>query len=1000
MKFKAYLTVIFLVLALTINAQTRWQENGIPVRQGVNIEWFRSGASMTDGSVVYTWSDTKLGGRDLYAQKVDSQGNLLWGNEPLMVDGKDDRQEDPVIIGTTDGGAIIAWVDFSLSPKYGDIFAQKLDADGNILWTDGGVEVCTAFNIQISLNIIQDLDGGAYVIWQDNRNTGGTDIYGAHLNSSGENLWTDDGLAVAAGEGEQNAHTFWEDGQGGAMLAYVNNYNGKDIHMKRISPEGIFSWGETLVVCDANGDQESVKICPDNTGGFIVSWKDKRSGNYDIYIQRVNIDGETLWTNNGISVFTDNEEQINPRLTESSDTGAFLVWEDGRNDPNFPDLYIQKININGTFDWTNGGIPVCTAEYKQRDPRLRGDNAGGVFIVWDDDRNGNFPIVDIYMQHIDSDGNNLLENDGAVVCNALGMQFSVLIKDTADHMFINWGDKRDGSVGLYYQVYDMNGNALLEDNGEMIFWGLSGNAVDMKMAESDNDSYFVWSDSRSGNFRLFYQAFNQNGSAYLNDNGIVVSELYDSNQQIFNITDYQTGGVVVAWEEGRDGIPLVFTLALDNQGNRIWEDPVQLSLEHSLSGSNIQVSRTDDSYYYGWSEFRFEDGFYLKIFANKVDADGNLMWGEDAVEIATNDIDCQMSDVQGRYFIWYTNNGSGTADIYIKLLDEDGNTAPGWDDDGLLICGHSELQVNPSGTLTEDGILVVWEDFRSGALSIYGQLINEAGEIQWTENGIPMADYNLGPQSVDQNQQSVIYDNQNFYMAWRDARTLNDDIAAQKFNLAGEMLWDPNAVWVTEKDSAQVFPAIDKINDRLLVVWEDHYAEEPDIFMQLLDETGINVWEDTDGTQLCNAKRKQLYPKVMSLNNDESIVAWTDGRSSGKEDIWGIYAQKVDSSGISSSGDNYVDNASFNLHGNYPNPFNPLTTIAFTLKNNAHVKLEVFNLKGQRVNEIADNQFEKGYQKVIWNGKDSAGKSVSSGIYFYKLTVDGESFSKKMMLMK
>jgi hypothetical protein len=87
---------------------------------------------------------------------------------------------------------------------------------------------------------------------------------------------------------------------------------------------------------------------------------------------------------------------------------------------------------------------------------------------------------------------------------------------------------------------------------------------------------------------------------------------------------------------------------------------------------------------------------------------------------------------------------------------------------------------------------------------------------------------------------------------------------------------------------------------------------------------------------------------------------------------------------------------------NYPNPFNPSTTISYKLP--ANVKnpiIEIFNIKGQKVKTLADNQFTPGSHSVVWNGKDESGKPVSSGIYFYKLQVNGKMESmKKCLLLK
>jgi predicted outer membrane repeat protein len=89
------------------------------------------------------------------------------------------------------------------------------------------------------------------------------------------------------------------------------------------------------------------------------------------------------------------------------------------------------------------------------------------------------------------------------------------------------------------------------------------------------------------------------------------------------------------------------------------------------------------------------------------------------------------------------------------------------------------------------------------------------------------------------------------------------------------------------------------------------------------------------------------------------------------------------------------------LHSAYPNPFNPQTTIQFDVPVASQVNLQIYNAQGQLVRTLANNQKEAGHHRVIWNGKDEQGKSVESGLYFYKLTVDNKySDVKPMTLLK
>ena len=88
------------------------------------------------------------------------------------------------------------------------------------------------------------------------------------------------------------------------------------------------------------------------------------------------------------------------------------------------------------------------------------------------------------------------------------------------------------------------------------------------------------------------------------------------------------------------------------------------------------------------------------------------------------------------------------------------------------------------------------------------------------------------------------------------------------------------------------------------------------------------------------------------------------------------------------------------LNQNYPNPFNPTTTINYSLKENSKISLNIYNIKGQKVKQLINDQVSVGQHSVVWNGTDDNYKSVSSGIYFYKLKSTNFEKTRKMILIK
>ncbi len=90
----------------------------------------------------------------------------------------------------------------------------------------------------------------------------------------------------------------------------------------------------------------------------------------------------------------------------------------------------------------------------------------------------------------------------------------------------------------------------------------------------------------------------------------------------------------------------------------------------------------------------------------------------------------------------------------------------------------------------------------------------------------------------------------------------------------------------------------------------------------------------------------------------------------------------------------------FNLEQNSPNPFNPSTTIAFVLPVDAQVDLVVFAPDGRRVATLASGRFGAGRNEVVWNGCNDAGKQVASGVYFYRIEVNGHREARRMVLVR
>jgi len=90
----------------------------------------------------------------------------------------------------------------------------------------------------------------------------------------------------------------------------------------------------------------------------------------------------------------------------------------------------------------------------------------------------------------------------------------------------------------------------------------------------------------------------------------------------------------------------------------------------------------------------------------------------------------------------------------------------------------------------------------------------------------------------------------------------------------------------------------------------------------------------------------------------------------------------------------------FVLSQNFPNPFNPNTSINFSLPVDIRVSLSIYSLSGQLIRQLVNQSLNSGEYSIVWDGKDSFGNSVSGGVYIYNLQIEDTNLTKKMILLK
>ena len=360
----------------------KWSLDGVAVCSALNQQWSPVLAPDGAGGAVVAWYDGRDLGYHIYAQRVDSTGVPRWNAGGVAVCTAAGFRQPTEAVSDGAGGAILAWSDYRSGVAVA--YAQRVDSTGTVKWTPDGVLICNApAGDQRFPQLVPDGAGGAIIVWDDDR-LGFPGVYAQWVDSLGAVKWDTSSVAVCLTDSPKGDPEVASDGAGGVVVAWADSVSGHyNIYAQRVNSLGAVQWAAGGVCLrSTSADQRRPQIASDGVGGVIVAWEDSLSGNWDIYAQRVTAFGGLQWTDNAAEVCVSVGDQCYPRLVPSGTSGAIVTWQDFRSGE--WDIYGQRLGAGGGSSWTVNGEWVCKAAGDQRRPQLAPDGASGALITWED----------------------------------------------------------------------------------------------------------------------------------------------------------------------------------------------------------------------------------------------------------------------------------------------------------------------------------------------------------------------------------------------------------------------------------------------------------------------------------------------------------------------------------------------------------------------------------------------------------------------------------------
>ena len=490
----------------------------------------------------------------------------------------------------------------------------------------------------------------------------------------------------------------------------------------------------------------------------------------------------------------------------------------------------------------------------------------------------------------------------------------------------------------------------------------SQNGQRFMAVDDSNNLYVAFFDNRfkiiggDNNYEIFFRKFIYNfGSPSITrvTNAANMSKYPTLATRNWGDGDYDTqqdsGRIYIVWQDGRL-FPItgseppsytIFMRTFRSQGGTGFGPELQVSTFDTLNAATLPVATVGDS--------------------NRV----WIVWQKPSVS---------GTSTTALYGTAYHSN-TGTFDPILQLTP------------GVVFAGNASISASRDGV-----VHLVWVDTRSGAQQI------------WTKRFLPgsgwTADQQLVFSAVASNAPSITTDYQNHaHLVWSDRRSGNDIFYKEYTPGVG---WDPLDTQITTNASSQIQPYVDADpRSNVYTVWTDsrNGSSNPDIFY---DARTAGTWAGNtplvySATDTTNSV--QQYPGIAHDQYGTAYVAWTDERlpaSIGKnrEVFYKVGLDVITAVPVSEKP------AIAKLLRNYPNPFNPVTKIQFTLGQSAQVSLRVFDVQGRTVRTLLNSYLSSGPRVISWDGRDDRGRLLPSGTYFLRLAGGGSYLSKTINLVK
>ena len=527
---------------------------------------------------------------------------------------------------------------------------------------------------------------------------------------------------------------------------------------------------------------------------------------------------------------------------------------------------------------------------------------------------------------------------------------------------------------------------------------------------ADGGCYVGWFDLAAGSYDVYLQRLDAAGFEQWPHNGLLVSD-HTQNSWLTDwdmIADSQ-GNAVLVFGDARDGSDFdIHAYKVGPDGAMIWgADGVTLSINDDFEAAPRVAEASDGDLVFVWG--RDPDVGFGGVMMQRLAPDGTALLTPGGTQVVTSAGEtpgfCDVAASSGGSVIvsWLRDiSGLYTLKhLRAERFDAAGLSLWGgyvdvYSGASLPIGYHPSIQSDGAG-----GALFVWHRSLSNLFNSYAQHLDADGNELFGAQGVTVSTLG-GMFHIDPTLSFVPATGETFVF-WNERNTNQSawGLSAQKFDAAGARQWGTSGLSLmpvdsTNKTSIRSLPAAD--GAMVFLIEETAGWGSDRIIGMRVDGSGNQVWPGSPIEIASTLSVKARLPVTVDPFGAVKLI-WEDDRG-GTVDVYG---QSVMADGGLGAGATAVSEApaAFALElASYPNPFNPQTTLRFTLAAATDVTLSIHDPSGRLLRGLISRRLPAGQHEVRWDGRDAAGRPLPSGVYLAGMSAGGVLSTTKLLLIE